>query len=296
MEEQTAIAITKPHNTDANLDVFGSGFEQAQRVAKALSRSVFVPPAYQGDEGIPNCMIAMDMATRTRMGILAIMQSMYIVNGRPAFEAKYVSAVVNACGKYSQLKAICNEKQGDDYGYYAEATELATGEKLTGITVDWRMVKAEGWNQKKGSKWLTMPEIMFRYRAKAFWQRDFDPGLTMGIQTVEEAEDITVDIEKVPSPTLETVIAANEAKVAEAVPAAAEQPNKTQQDIQKAKQSQVAETEALRVAVIDRAQQTWGDQAMIKLGQLMRGMGTSISDAGIDALNETMNSIANEVL
>lgn len=52
------------------------------------------------------------------------------------------------------------------------------------------MVNAEGWASKNGSKWKTMPDQMFVYRAAAFWQRAYAPELGMGLQTVEEAYDI----------------------------------------------------------------------------------------------------------
>jgi len=52
------------------------------------------------------------------------------------------------------------------------------------------MAKAEGWYTKQGSKWPTMPDLMLSYRAAAFWSRMYEPGLTMGIHTSEEVEDM----------------------------------------------------------------------------------------------------------
>jgi hypothetical protein len=51
------------------------------------------------------------------------------------------------------------------------------------------VVKAEGWHSKNGSKWNTMPDQMFVYRAAAFWQRAYAPEISMGLQTAEESED-----------------------------------------------------------------------------------------------------------
>ena len=67
------------------------------------------------------------------------------------------------------------------------------------------MAKKEGWATKAGSKWQTMPELMIRYRAAAFWGRLFVPELLVGIQAEEEVIDIqpvTVS-EKPPAVTLE---------------------------------------------------------------------------------------------
>ena len=52
------------------------------------------------------------------------------------------------------------------------------------------MAEKEGWAGKAGSKWKSMPSQMLRYRAAAFWQRVYCPEISMGLMTVEEAEDI----------------------------------------------------------------------------------------------------------
>jgi hypothetical protein len=44
---------------------------------------------------------------------------------------------------------------------------------------------------KAGSKWKTMPELMMRYRAAAFFGRLYAPEITMGMHSVEEVVDIT---------------------------------------------------------------------------------------------------------
>jgi len=199
----------KIEKINQSLDVFGSGFEMAQRIANALAASAVVPPLYQGN--VPNCLIALDVANRIGMSVLAVMQKMYIIHGKPAFEATFVAAAVNACGRYTPIRTRHNGLDGDDSGYYAEAEEIATGEILKGTTITWRMVKTEGWYDKRDSKWKTMPEQMFKYRAVSFWQREFDPGLTMGISSDAEIEDSVVIAEKVEpvKQTIDSVIEKN---------------------------------------------------------------------------------------
>ena len=51
------------------------------------------------------------------------------------------------------------------------------------------MAKAEGWIDKNGSKWKTMPQIMLRYRAASFFARMNCPELTLGYFTKEEVID-----------------------------------------------------------------------------------------------------------
>jgi hypothetical protein len=52
------------------------------------------------------------------------------------------------------------------------------------------MAKKEGWATKSGSKWLTMADVMIRYRAAAFWGRLFAGDLLVGLQTQEEVIDV----------------------------------------------------------------------------------------------------------
>lgn len=75
-------------------------------------------------------------------------------------------------------------------GTFCKATRLSDGEVCIGTEITWDMVKSEGWLDKSGSKWKTMPEQMFNYRAAAFWARKFCPELLMGIPTADEVKDV----------------------------------------------------------------------------------------------------------
>ena len=55
------------------------------------------------------------------------------------------------------------------------------------------MAIEEGWDTKNGSKWRTMPRQMLMYRAASFWTSVYAPELSMGMRTVEEAQDF-IDI------------------------------------------------------------------------------------------------------
>lgn len=180
---------------EANLPAVSAGFfdlqsfELMQRVSKAFAASDLVPQTYRGN--LPNCMIAMDMAQRIGANPLMVMQNLYIVHGTPGWSSKFLIATINACGRFSSLRYEWKGEPGkDDFGCRAWALERDTGERLDGIWVTWKMVKAEGWDSKNGSKWKTMPDQMFVYRAAAFWQRAYAPELAMGLQTTEEIGDI----------------------------------------------------------------------------------------------------------
>ena len=63
------------------------------------------------------------------------------------------------------------------------------GRKVVGSKVTMQMAKDEGWIDKSGSKWKTMPEQMLTYRAGAFFARVHCPDVLYGVQMVEEVKD-----------------------------------------------------------------------------------------------------------
>lgn len=168
------------------------GFEHAQRVAKMLSSSSLVPQSYQGR--VDNCLIALEMANRTGTSPLAVMQNLHIIQGKPSWGSPYIIAAINRSGRFQTELDFRKSGEGDEYGYEAFATGKDGKEKV-GPKVTWKMVKEEGWLSKAGSKWKTMPELMFRYRAAAFFGRLYTPDILMGMHTVEETIDtVAVDV------------------------------------------------------------------------------------------------------
>ena len=97
------------------------------------------------------------------------------------------------------------ERGTDNYGCAAYTYAVADKERknpLIGTFISIGMAKREGWFDKPGSKWQTMPEQMLQYRAAAFWQRTNCPEVSMGFLTQEEAEDIRdIEFEPVAEPT-----------------------------------------------------------------------------------------------
>lgn len=169
-----------------------TAFSLTVRKARALSQSTLVPEQYRGDGGLPNVMIALEIAERIGASPLQVMQNLYIVSGKPGWSSSFLIATVNACGRFSPLRfeIIGNDPAKDDYKVRAYAEDKATGERCVGTWITWAMVKAEGWSTKSGSKWKTMPEQMFMYRAAAFWTRVYAPEVSLGIQTSDEVQDV----------------------------------------------------------------------------------------------------------
>lgn len=167
--------------------------------------------------GVSNCAVALNMALRMGADPIMVMQNLHVVNGRPGWSSQWIIAAINNCGRFSPLRFDLSEPgekktipytvmEWDDRSNKkvprtinvevvertcrAWALERATNTRLDGPMVSMTMAAAEGWLSKDGSKWLTMPEVMLRYRAAAFFGKLYAPELLMGFQTAEELEDI----------------------------------------------------------------------------------------------------------
>lgn len=218
-QQNTALATTPQRpapiattESNAGMNPFASGanFEAALKQARVFAASELVPKDYQGK--VQNCLIAMELASRIGCPTFAVMQNMDIIHGRPGLRASFLIATVNASKRFTPLRFQWEEngeptnplgcaKRGDSFGCRAIAKDLATGEECIGALISWGMVKSEGWSKKPGSKWLTMPEQMFMYRAGGFWTRVYSPEIGLGVYTREEVVDtvgFTVDERTVP--------------------------------------------------------------------------------------------------
>lgn len=173
--------------TDGNFQTAGS-FEHAQRVAKMFMQSSLIPAQYQNN--MPNTMIAMEMANRIGANPLMVMQNLYIVQGKPSWSSTFIIAALNACKRFSPLRFDVSGS-GKELTCRAWAYDVETKERLEGPLVTMEMAEKEGWLNKAGSKWKTMPELMIRYRSAAFFGRLYAPEILMGLHTQDEIIDIT---------------------------------------------------------------------------------------------------------
>jgi hypothetical protein len=87
-----------------------------------------------------------------------------------------------------ELQFDQEEKDGKPYACTCW-TEL-NGRKVSGIRITMDMADKEGWSKKNGSKWLTIPQVMLRYRAAAFFARMNCPELSIGLYSKEELDDM----------------------------------------------------------------------------------------------------------
>jgi len=167
-------------------------FKQAYNMAKYLCQSSMVPKQYQGQQNIGNCIIALEMAQRIGASPFAVMQNLDIIHGNPSWRSQFVIASLNSCGRFSPIRYRV-EGEGDERTAVAWAYDKSTGEVLEGPPISIKMAKDEGWFDKNGSKWKTIPELMLRYRAAKWFGNLYAPDITMGMHDDTEVQDI-VDV------------------------------------------------------------------------------------------------------
>jgi len=226
---------------------FGSvaGFELLTRIARAISQSSLVPVPFQSHitkynrdgtiksqvenpQGLPNCMVALNMAHRLGDDPLMVMQNLDVIEGRPSWSAKWIIAKINASGRFHPLRFDLVDRgqrtvtmtyfEWENQQRFERTREVVVHDQqmicwtlpisepppprtlaqalemelavLKSAPVSIEMAVKEGWYTKAGSKWQTMPDLMLHYRSAAFFGRIYAPDLLLGLITSEEARDI----------------------------------------------------------------------------------------------------------
>ncbi|MCB5201678.1 recombinase RecT [Neorhizobium sp. T786] len=222
------------------LSVFSdmASFADAQRMAKALIHSDLVPVAYRGEDKMGNALIAMDTANRVGVSAIVVMQNLHIIEGRPSWSSSFIISALNSCGLFSPIRfkleklgerevsydawegakgerrKVTRKMRVKDMTCMAYAVEKDTGEVLEGPEVSIAMAVAEGWYTKPGSKWVTMPDLMIRYRAAAFFGRLYAPHVMNGMQTADEISDAVEIKDITPDAAQQAAAGTEEAKPA----------------------------------------------------------------------------------
>jgi hypothetical protein len=165
---------------------FGSNIDRAWKFSDTLAKSAIIPDTFRGNTA--SCLIALDMASRMKRNPLEVMQALFIVHGKPSFSSSFLIALINSCGYYEPLRFQFSG-EGETRACFAWTVDKRTGEKVEGPEISIEMARIEGWLNRSGSKWKTMPEVMLRYRAAAFFSRLYCPDLVGGFHTTEEAQE-----------------------------------------------------------------------------------------------------------
>ena len=193
----TEITKTNPEG-ESSIYQSTESFEFAQRQAKSLCESNLVPTSYQGQKGLPNCLVALEMSKRMNLSPLTVMQNLNIIHGTPSWSAQFISSQILGCGRFENFDYLV-KGEGETLEVQCVAKRVEDQKIVKGTAVSMKMARLEGWT--RNSKYTSMPELMLRNRAATFFGRQFIPDLLLGVQTSEEVVDIqplnvTPEIEK----------------------------------------------------------------------------------------------------
>lgn len=175
---------------------FVESYQSLYRLAELFSKSSMIPAQYKNNAA--DCMIALNMAQRSGMEPVFVMQNMYVVKGHPSWSGQACIAMLRNCGLFRDVRPIYNAERT---ACYFQATDAKTGETLTGTTVSLDMAAREGWSSN--SKWKSMPEQMLAYRAASFFARLWCPEVLMGCMVEGEADDAEQNREPISDPLAE---------------------------------------------------------------------------------------------
>ena len=151
MSDQSAITTTSSKSVYSSIQ----SFESAQRIAASLADSALVPNAYRGQQGLPNCIVAIEIANRMGMSPFQVMQNLNVIHGRPSWSSQFIIGLIQGCNRF----------EGFTYNETADSCQCfavlkTSGEQVSGPKITLDMAKREGWT--KNTKWSTMPQTMLR--------------------------------------------------------------------------------------------------------------------------------------
>lgn len=174
---------------------FIESFRESYKLASVLAKSSLVPQQYQGKT--EDCALAIDMADRMGVSPLMVMQSLYVVKGKPSWSGQACMSFIKA--KYGDAQPVYTGQRGTDTRGCLVRVVKPDGEVIEGTEVTIGMAKAEGWTSN--SKWRNMPEQMLAYRAASFFAKVYCPEILMGVAVEGEVEDtLPAQPQKAPDP------------------------------------------------------------------------------------------------
>jgi len=135
-------------NQEGNSSIYQSvdSFEFAQRQAKSLCESNLVPVSYQGQKGLSNCLVALEMSKRMNLSPLTVMQNLNIIHGTPSWSAQFISSQILGCGRFKNFDYVVSG-EGASLSVYCEAIRVEDSKKVKGTSVSMKMAREEGWTR-----------------------------------------------------------------------------------------------------------------------------------------------------
>lgn len=166
-------------------------FEEAYRFSNLIAESDLIPKEFQKKPA--NVLLAVQLGMELGVAPMQALQSIFVVNGRPAIFGDLLPAIAYQSGLLEFIKEEGDEKQ-------ATCTVKRKGHES--ITRTFTYTEAERAKlPARNPTYLSYPKRMLAMRARAYAIRDAFPDVLKGVYVREELEDIEpVDITPKPEP------------------------------------------------------------------------------------------------
>lgn len=162
-------------------------FEQGMRAAGVLATSGILPRHYQDNQSA--CFLLLAMSSALQMNPIMLAQKSYIVHGKFGFESQAMIALANNSGAFATPLDWEYSGDGENRAVVCYTTRKSNGAKIT-AECSVVMAKAFGWWGKNDSLWPKMTDQMLAYRSAAFLMRRYAPEVLLGLNTVDELQDM----------------------------------------------------------------------------------------------------------
>lgn len=187
-------------------------FRDAMQFGETVANSEFAPKDFRGKPA--SCMLAIQAGAEIGLAPLQALQSIAVVNGRPAVFGDAALAVVKAS---PVCEYVIEQVEGDGEQMVATCTAQRRGyPQPTVVKFTVADAKKAGLWGKSGP-WTQYPKRMLQMRARGFALRDAFPDVLKGLVTAEEAADYPT-----PEPAREPVVVRPKFPSTESRPAAVE--------------------------------------------------------------------------
>ena len=159
-------------------------FSDAFKFGEAVANSEFAPKDFRGKPA--SCMLAVQCGAEIGLAPLQALQSIAVVNGRPAVYGDAALAGVKAS---HVCEYVTEAIEGDGEQMVATCTAKRRGyPSATVVRFTVADAKKAGLWGKQGP-WSQYPRRMLQMRARGFALRDAFPDVLKGLVTAEEAQD-----------------------------------------------------------------------------------------------------------
>ncbi len=167
--------------------------EEAFRVAQAIVKAGLAPESYKNDP--QRILIGIMKAAEVGLPPITGLNNITIINGRPSIYGDGAVALVQASGKLEDKKEFFEGSEEDgDWTAVCQMWRKGQDTPYEGRFSMGQAKRAKLWG--KIGPWMTYPQRMLMWRARAFAMRDGFADCLSGLSIAEEVQDIPAAPEK----------------------------------------------------------------------------------------------------